>query len=84
MRGMAAIVSRGPIAKFFSWIIFIHELYPIDRELSYDFVQNLVMLLSSEKREFPSEHGQEMSNRCVLFSRKILSYKLLRYKDIKI
>ena len=30
------------------------------------------------------EQGQEMSNRCVLFRRKILSHKLLRYTDIRI
>ena len=31
---------RGPMAKFFSWTISIHdfELYPFDKELSYDFV----------------------------------------------
>ena len=40
MRGVAAIVYRGPMAKFFSWTSFMHdfELYPSDRELSYDFV----------------------------------------------
>ena len=45
MRGVAAIVYGGPMAKFFSWTIFIHdfELYPFDRELSDDFVQILVM-----------------------------------------
>ena len=30
------------------------------------------------------KQGQEMSNRCVLFRCKISSYKLLRYKDVKI
>ena len=30
------------------------------------------------------KQGQEMSNRCVLFRRRILSYKLFTYKDIKI
>ena len=49
---MAAIVYRGPIAKFFSWTIFIHdfELYPFDRELSYDFGWVVVMLIVSKKR----------------------------------
>ena len=44
---MAAIVYRGPMAKFFSWTIFTHdfELYPFDRELSYDFGWVVVMLL---------------------------------------
>ena len=39
MRGLAAIVYRGCMAKLFSWTIFIpdFELYPFDRELSYDF-----------------------------------------------
>ena len=30
-----------------------------------------------------NKQGQEMSIRCVLFGCKILSYKFLRYKDIK-
>ena len=49
MRGVAATVYRDPIAKFFSLTIFKHdfELYPFDRELSYEFVQILVMLLYS-------------------------------------
>ena len=49
---MATIVYRGLIAKFFSWTIFVHdfELYPFDRELSYDFVQILVMLLVKDER----------------------------------
>ena len=36
---VAAIVYRGPMAKFFSRTISLHdfELYPFDRELSYDF-----------------------------------------------
>ena len=35
---VAAIVYRGPMAKFFSWTISIHgfELYPFERELSDD------------------------------------------------
>ena len=47
MRGMAAIIHRGPMAKLFSWTIFKHdfELYPFDRKLSYDFVQIHVMLM---------------------------------------
>ena len=39
---------------------------------------------AERQRNTQKEQGQEMSNRCVLFGRKILSYKLLRYKDIKI
>ena len=35
----AAVISRGPMAKFLLWFICIHdfESYPFDRELSYDF-----------------------------------------------
>ena len=49
MRGVAAIVYRGPMAKFFSWTIFTHdfELYPFDRELSYDFGWVVVMLIQA-------------------------------------
>ena len=42
-------VYRGPMAKLFLWTIFTHdfELYPFDREISYDFVQIFVMLVSN-------------------------------------
>ena len=55
---MAAIVYRGPMAKFFSWTIFLHdfELYPFDRELSYDFGWVVVMLITEARGRGGKKH----------------------------
>ena len=47
MRGVTAVIFRGPRVKFLLWFFFVYDFdsYPSDRELSYDFAWTLVMLI---------------------------------------